>query len=234
MGSSPLEAQKPALAKLHAEQLDLCDIGVISGALSHELRNVINNVSLQVAVLKKKLPENFHAGLAVIDEQSADAAAILRELQQYRQHRQRQLYLLELNRLIGEEFGPDSQAGSFLLELAGNLPLVLGTRMEMIVLLHLLVDNARQLVPGAKNVLVQTSFVGERVRLQITAQGRSPRPDLWQELFEPPGREKTVAQLELAGCLQIVHRLEGTLRGEDLPAGGLIFIVELPKAEQAK
>jgi signal transduction histidine kinase len=224
------ETEENALRQLQAEQMGLCGIGVVSGVISHELYNVLNNISLQVAVLTKQVHEPFHAGLAVIHEQATQAAEILRSLQQYRLHHQPRPYPVDLNRLLREEFEMASRPGDALkLELAVDLPPVLGTASELKILLYLLLSNANRLATG--NSSIRTSHAAQRVHLRIAAQGRSLAPEYVQGLFEPLGQgQEPITRQELAGCQQIVRRLEGTVRAESLPQGGLAFIVELPEA----
>ncbi len=235
-----------ALRKLKAEQNDVCDIGIVSGAISHELFNVLNNISLQVAVLQKQVPETFHPGLAVIHEQGREAGAILRCLQQYRQTQLSPLYPLNLNRVIREACGADipvcladrnvcpTESQAPRLELAADLPPVLGTALELTILLRLLLSNVGRLVPGG-DLVIQAGNGPKKVILQVVAQEPGFATDRLQGLFEPLGKgQEIVPRLELAGCQQIVRRWQGTLRGENFQAGGLAFVIELPTAGEAK
>jgi signal transduction histidine kinase len=221
-----------ALRELQAEQRDLCDIGIISGGISHEFLNVLNNISLQVAVLQKQVPGTLHPGLAVIHEHGRQAGAILRSLQQYRQNHQASLYPLNLNRLIHEEFAKESQAPR--LELTADLPPVLGTASELTILLRLLLSNVGLLIPGG-HLVIQTGNAPKEVILHVVAQGPGIATDILEGLFEPLGKgQEIVPRLELAGCQQIVRRWQGILRAENFHAGGLAFVVELPAAAEAK
>ena len=227
MSSLPLSA----LRELQAEYKDLDKIAIVSGVINHELLNVLNNISLQVAVLQKQIPENFHPGLAVIHEQASAAGEILRSLQQYCRQHQSPLYPIDLNRLIRQQFEMESRKDLVRLDLPADLPPVLGTASEMRILLQLLLSSAARLVPEKGTLVIQTSQESGKIIFRLVAHGRSTALDLSAGLLLSLGKgEELVPRLELAGCQQIVRHWGGTLRAESLSLGGLAFVVELPEA----
>ncbi|MEO7127874.1 MAG: ATP-binding protein, partial [Rhodoferax sp.] len=98
-----------------------------------------------------------------------------------------------------------------------------------------LIENARRYGTGAITVGVQRE--GERAMLRVSDRGPGVPPDLRERIFEPfyrlPGASERAGGVGLGLALvkSITQRHAGTVRCEDRPGGGAIFVVDLPASD---
>ncbi|HXG11512.1 MAG TPA: sensor histidine kinase, partial [Gemmataceae bacterium] len=117
------------------------------------------------------------------------------------------------------------------LELAADLPPVLGGTGDLDRLCAFLVGNAAAVTPDGGEVLVRTARAADQVLLRIEDSGPDVAPGLLGQVFEVSAAGRVGANgLELAACRSIVRRLQGGIRAESRAGGGVAVIVELPAA----
>jgi signal transduction histidine kinase len=119
---------------------------------------------------------------------------------------------------------------------AGTVPLlpVLADPDRLVQLLLVLLDNAFRASPPGGHVTVSAAPVGRRAQVAVSDQGPGVPADQRERIFEPfarladrrrQGRGSGLG-LAIARRLAVLHG--GTLRVEDAPGGGALFVLEIP------
>jgi two-component system C4-dicarboxylate transport sensor histidine kinase DctB len=101
-----------------------------------------------------------------------------------------------------------------------------------------LVSNALDAVAGTSSPRLEVSAVasGARVVVQVRDTGPGLSDAAMAHLFEPFFTTKLAGSglgLGLAISERILRDFDGTLRGQNAPTGGAVFIVDLPFADAA-
>jgi signal transduction histidine kinase len=117
------------------------------------------------------------------------------------------------------------------LSLPSDLPILLGPAVDFRRLVAFLLSNALS-VSGAGGVRLSSERAGEAVVLRVEDSGPAIPAASLPRMFEPLGQSRPgTNRLELAACRTLVRRLQGKLRGENRPDGGVAVVVELPFAQ---
>lgn len=226
----------------------LANVGQLAGPLAHEFNNFLNLLLLNVAVLEKQIPERFRPDLVEVRRQGNEFARLVKEFQRLRHHRPGGFAPAELAPLVraavegliapdGEgpqraalRLGDGGEGVSLNLQMESGLPAVALSPAEFTHLVTYLVKNAAAAAdrPGGK-VGLRMSAADGTVHLRVEDNGPGVSPDLLGRLFEAStaGRPGT-SGLELAACRSIARRLNGTIKAENLPGGGLAVAVSFP------
>src|SRR5262245_43544761 len=76
-------------------------LGELTSSVTHEFNNILNNIMLHMAVLEQRgLSEEMRAETAHVKQSGRQAAALLKQFQQYCQGKQPALEPIQLNPLI--------------------------------------------------------------------------------------------------------------------------------------
>lgn len=137
---------------------------------------------------------------------------------------------------VVEELQPRARAKGIALSLdiSGDVPKrLLGDTLRLRQIVVNLVDNAIKYTPAGR-VEVSARLaetVGLRLRVQDTGPGIPP--DVMPHLFEPFLRAKDCGGVDGSGLglhivQQLCHVMGGSIRAENLPAGGAVFEATLP------
>jgi len=200
-------------------------LGELTGSVAHEFNNILNNIMLHLAVLEQKgLPPELKAETAQLKQSGRQAAALVRQLQQYNQERQPPLEPVDQNQLVR-----DTVDATVPTDLAADLPPVLGNPTDLKRLVRLLVNHCQAAAPGSVRVRSERSSFG--VALHVADDGPTVEPELLAKQFHPfvvsrPGSDG----VRLTVCKNLVRRLQGIIRGENGPSGGMVYVVELRAA----
>jgi hypothetical protein len=197
----------------------LLNLADMIGPVSHELRNVFNNMVLTAAVLTRAVPEELRGQVAEFRSLALRANEMLTLLDHYRQAIVASRGLVDLNEAVEEAVNQCRANG---LEVANktstDLPPVWAGRADVLRLIELLVSACRP------PVQVCTERTGSAVRLTVQA-GPPPNGESFERFFDafgPAGSGKS--QLERAACQTIARRLGVTLRTEKREGGMAVFI----------
>lgn len=239
-----LQAEERALAGCRAElagEQSTADLGCLAQPLAHEFNNFLNNLVLHLAVLEHQLGEAFRPKLVQVRQLGGEAAQLVKRYQQYRQRHTAAARPVDLNALLRDAvqtvMQPDSRrpgasAPQVMLELAPDLPGLLGAAADVRRCCTFLIANAVRVTESGK-VRVRTELADQRLLLHIEDEGPSAAADELHQLFElgktaRPGTES----LELAACQSIVRRLGGRLRAANRPERGVAVTAEFSAAAE--
>jgi len=139
--------------------------------------------------------------------------------------------LAEASRLPARTVG---ESIDIIVEVADDVPPVLGVRDGLLEAILNLLDNARQATAPTKGVIrIGAQRLGRAIRIEVEDDGPGVAEGNREKVFEPfftthiddPG-----AGLGLAISSKLVADFGGTLSYEPAPSGGARFVIELPAA----
>lgn len=249
-----LEAQESHGGELEEELQDqswLANIGELVGPVAHEMNNFFNGLTLHLAVLEHKLPETFIPELAELGKQVLGAAELVKQLQQVRRQQSLRIRPVEINLVIRETVSlltqqlypkdqlrmrgaghPEGETAAYSsipveLDLASDLPPVLGSRVDLKRLLAFLLNNAAA-AAGTARITVRTRNANAHVELRVEDPGPSIPSEFPDEVFDLSGVcRKGTNVLELAACKALAGRLQARILCQNRHNGGVAMIVEL-------
>jgi signal transduction histidine kinase len=214
-----------------ARQARLTTVGELAGLVAHEFNNALNGIVLHVAVIGLDAPEKLRNELGVIRQLAANAAMLVRKLQQFSRQQRPALSPVDLNAVVRGS-ARDAAGTTITLDLAADLPTILGIEAELRRILDLLLAHAAAaMAPAPGTVTIRTRGVDRKVVLRVEDGGPKVDEEALPQLFEPfstirPGSNGS----DLPICKALVRRLQGSLQAENRPEGGLAFVAEWPAA----
>ena len=237
-----------------AEQAWLADVGELAGPLAHEFNNVLNTVLLHVAVLQYAIPENLRPDLQEIHKQCTAMGRLVKQFQQLRRDWQAETQRADPKQAVREalailEREREGQGGitrtletsaeaarsvsqRVVLELVPELTPVCASHADLSRLVVLLIRNSLLAAPTDAKVKLRSQTVGDKFVLEIEDTGPPVPVETLALFFEPAVQARDgTRSLELAACKSLLRRIQGTIRCESPPNGGLAVIVTLPKAK---
>jgi two-component system, LuxR family, sensor kinase FixL len=216
----------------------LADRGELAGPLTHEINNLLNMLTLHLALVQQRSPADLTPDVLAIRQHVTQAADVVLRFQRYGGKSASEPDLVDLNTALREvvEALPNLPPHApVVLELDPALPRVRAYEADLRRLGRFLVTNAlRALPPTGPAVMVRTRAVEGGVVLQVEDSGPEVAPEAVPQLFEPGGEPREgMCRLEMAACRSIVRRLNGKLQAQPRPGGGLIISAALPVASLA-
>jgi signal transduction histidine kinase len=211
-------------------------------AVMHEFNNLFNNLVLQLEILKRtQASEEFTAQAGSLQQKCRQVAALLKKLHHFGESRQPPFRPVDLNQIVREVVGgsrsnvPRQWPAPIVLELAQALPPLPSSAFDLNRLVELLLNHATAMTAQPASVLVRTELQSNRCRLVVADKGPAVPAGEMQKVFEPfttlrPGGDEWT----LAVCKILARRLRGSVRGENLPEGGLAITVEFDLDSAAK
>jgi PAS domain S-box-containing protein len=243
------QREATAAAALQREELAhlsrISTLGVLSGSLAHELNQPLG-IILSNAEAAQFLLESDHPDLEVLSAILADIVsedrragevitrlrALLRRGETIPMPQDVNECVLEVLKLCRSEL----IGRGVLVEtnLAEDLAPGLIDRVHLQQVLLNLITNACDAMagnpPGERPLLLETSLVGNEVRIAVRDRGIG-LPDDHEHLFEPFRTTKSHGLgMGLAICRTLITSHDGTLWAEPNPDHGTTFFVALPKA----
>jgi signal transduction histidine kinase len=220
------------------EQEKLAAIGGIAAGIAHEIKNPLFAISSGIQLLQEEL--------ALDDEQRMTFEIIYRDVMRM-DRLVRQLQLLSarprLNRSV-QRVADLIQAAVTLnrgllaeksLKMAASvppdLPDLVVDRDQFLQVLFNLIQNAISVSPRGGRIEAAAEAGPDRASVIIKVRDEGPGipADLRERIFEPFFTTKTSsAGMGLAVSRRIALDHGGSLRGEDHPQGGAMFVFELP------
>ncbi len=232
----------------------LAAIGRVSAQITHEIRNPLSSIGLNAELLQDALTEaTFEApsrraeALALLDAMAREIDRLTEISEEYlsfvrppRPGATRDAVDLgELAEDLLSFLSPELSAANVQvdLQLAPDLPRVVGDEGQLRQALRNLVRNAREAMAprgGKLTVRARPAPDGRSVLLDVADQGPGVAPEALAHLFDPFFSTKAQGTgLGLALTQQIAADHGGSLSCQSPPGGGATFTMTLPAADEA-
>lgn len=236
--------------KLHLERAlrhseKLAALGQLASRLAHEIGTPLNVIQGRAEQLlqRETLTAKDRAFISVIVTQIERISGFIRQLLTLARRPEPLLRVAHLNDIVRrawEVVNDRSRGSEVTLDLAENLPPVLGDPDQLQQIVLNLSVNALQAIGPDGRVTLTTRFpqngspsTGNCVAVVVADTGPSIPPEDLPHIFEPFFTTKGIlggAGLGLAICREIVLSHHGEIRVESEPGQGTRFIVSLPQA----
>jgi len=242
-------AQKQEEQLIHSTRL--AELGEMAAAVAHELNQPltgIRNFARNAFYMIEKdvgSPDEIKTNLRHISEQVDRASKIISQMRALTRKTDRQFALVDINSTVRESVEflmPQFRLAGVevALELATDLPQVMGDRIRLEQVFLNLLTNARHAMEEApvRHLRVKTYLnAGARhpVRVEVIDTGKGFTPEEAGKLFRPFFTTKKPGQgtgLGLSISLSIIKDHQGTIEAEGAPGQGAKFTVSLPIAQQ--
>jgi signal transduction histidine kinase len=219
-------------AILLADEIALADVGELSGPLTHEVNNLLNNLTLHLAVMQQVGPTTLGPDLEAIRRQITQFAGVVSRFQRRRQRDRGEAPTVDLNAAITEAAAMLKPA-TINLDLEHQLPGVRGHAADLRRLCRFLLANGvRAVGHSGPPVLARTRRSAASVQLLVEDAGPDVPESALPRIFEPANEcREGICGLELAACRTLIRRLGGAVEASPRPGGGLVIAVTLPAAQ---
>lgn len=227
---------------LHAAKLST--LGTMAAGVAHEIGNPLASLQTRLALMRRRQGDEVfqRASLGILEQQLGRIAGIVRSISRFARRRDPERALCDLGELADEavklvRLDPRSAGAGFRLELATDLPLVVGVRDQLMQVLLNILLNALEAMSGHGTVTVSTHSNGEQVVLAVADSGPGIDPALRERLFTAfASTKRDGSGLGLFICQSLVHAHGGSIEVEEVDReapGGATFRLRLPAAAAA-
>ena len=214
--------------------------GEVARRLAHEIKNPLTPIQLSAERLEHKLADKLDEADAdvlqrathTIVNQVAAMKSMVDAFGEYARAPQLNLQSLDLNRLAREVLALYEPSGiEIRLDLAPQLPQVMGDATLLRQVMHNLLQNAQDALAGVAQPLIRVCTEADEkwVKLSISDNGCGFPEHLMARLFEPYVTTKQKGTgLGLAIVKKIVEEHQGTIQVENIQPQGACVTVLLP------
>jgi signal transduction histidine kinase len=220
-------------------------LGEMSGALAHELRQPLTAILSYAQGVRRLIEQQspdldkvLH-GLDAIVKADKHAGGVLDRVRALLKGSDPQPEPLDINQTIRETLELASleiraRAVASVTHLAGDLPKILGDRVQLQQVLMNVILNAcdamTEVIPAHRWLSVTTSLDDEQIQILVRDAGPGIRQHDIDRVFEPFVTTKQGGLgLGLAICRSIVRAQGGEIRAFNNPEGGSTFQISLPR-----
>lgn len=250
-----LSAERAAEQNTRALEVRLAHVGrfnlmgEMAAGIAHEINQPLSAIAAYAQagkrVLQRGKPDAAMLAdiCAKIDDQARRAGQVIDNLRKFIRKQDIETQLLDVNRVIGDvmtliEADAHSESIPVHVHAAEGLPKVRADAVQLQQVLLNLTRNSVDAMRGAlgkeRGIVVATA-PAERggVAISVTDHGHGVSAQLGEEIFHPfVTTKRDGLGVGLAISKTIVHSYGGTLKYAENPAGGTVFTVELPAADQ--
>ena len=232
------ETRLTHLESAHAQTARLASLGFMLASVSHEISNPLTAVHSILQVLQSRRGASaatLEQGLRNIASSVRRILAITRKLNVFARASNDAACAFAIDTAIDEAaslFGYDSLGETVeMLHEPNPEAWVFGHPDQLQQVFNNVFLNAAQAMRGAGSISVKTSLRGQTVEVAIRDTGPGLAPEVKSRVFDPffstkPSGEGT--GLGLAISHEIVHEHNGSIRADNHPDGGALFVVTLP------
>ena len=235
------------LVQQHLEQERLAAAGETVAYLSHAIKNILQGMrsggDLIKGGLSKQDIERIGQGWGILDRNLDKCSQLMMNMLQFSKERQPRIETVDINRVIKEavaelQSAADRKSIVLLTDLSDDVPPIpLDFDGSQQLMLNL-IGNAIDAVPandGVINVRSQFNTDPPELILEVADNGAGVPEGLREKIFEPFQSTKGHGGtgLGLAVCRKFVQEMQGSIRVENQPEGGAVFIVTLPTSASA-
>ncbi len=232
------------------ESRHMAVIGQFASQLSHEIRNPLTSIKLNLqrldrGVASQRIPEEYAGPVGISLREVSRLDHVVRGVLNVSRMRAPKRELCSLHEAIEESLEViglqlDEQGIVLQQDLVASEDVVRGDAEQLKgVFLNLLLNAAEAMPDGGAVTLHSEVVDGERgrgqrvIRVRIADEGHGVSPEMQEKIFEPFFTTKEEGTgFGLALAQHVVEEHEGILRLESVgtPTGGAVFVVELPLA----
>jgi len=222
-------------------------LGELAGSLAHELNQPLAAIlSSAQAALRFLKSGHLEPGLfqKILDQIVADdkrAASMISSMRTMLKKGAANTERLDIKDLVAEVvtiFHGEAVNRRVRIETAldrGPLRVMAGKTQLLQVLLNLMINAAQAMAAnrgGDRRLVLATRREGQHVVVSVRDVGPGIDPDHLDKLFTPLFTTRPEGMgMGLAVCRRIVEALGGTIRAENHPDRGAVFIIELPAVD---
>jgi len=216
----------------------LATIGKMAAHVTHEIRNPLSSIALNLELLEEQLPvgdAEAHVLFRAIGKEVERLSALSQQYLSFARRKAPSRELEDVGQIALEaaEFvRPElAQHGVKLkLEVTPDLPAVPGDEAQLKQALYNLLRNAREAMPAGGTVTLGVARDDSHVIVSVDDEGKGIDPDARARLFEPFFTTKSGGTgLGLAITQHIVLSHGGSISCEPAPGGhGTRFAIKLP------
>jgi signal transduction histidine kinase len=233
------EAEREALTQGARRAEKLAALGTLAAGLAHELNNPIGIMSSRIELMLLEggaaLSDEVREDLRVLHRQTQRAARITQGLLSFARRSAGERAPVDLNHVVRETLmlveSQITKAGvRLVVDLAAELPVILGDADTLQQVVLNLVTNARDALAGGGDIRIVTR-VRKRslVELVVADTGPGIAPQDLPRVFDPFFTTKPAGTgLGLAITHGIVNEHHGTIDVESAPGQGTRFILTFP------
>ncbi|MFQ5912133.1 MAG: GAF domain-containing protein [Nitrospinota bacterium] len=236
------ELQKTQALLVRSEKM--AAVGTLVAGVAHETLNPLNNLSVQIQMLKRGIladdPKRLSNSYQVIDKQVNRIARITQNLLQFTRCRESQMKKLDVRSVLDRVV--DLVEDPYRLEKMDvvrdydpHLPLVEADEDRLSQVFLNLIGNAKDAMPEGGRVTLRarssTCNGSARVRIEVEDTGTGITKDVLNRIFDPFFTTKPEGKgtgLGLSVSYGIVENHGGKLDVESKEGKGTTFLVELP------
>jgi PAS domain S-box-containing protein len=233
------EAERAALALAARRAEKLAALGTLAAGLAHELNNPIGIMSSRIEVMLmegEELPEHLREDLEVLHRQTQRVARITHGLLTFARTSAGEREPVDLNHVVREtlllaETQITKRGVKVTVDLAADLPAILGDADTLQQVMLNLVTNARDAVESGGEIRIATSRreSDRTIELVVADTGRGIAPEDLSRIFDPFFTTKSEGTgLGLSLTHGIVREHGGTIDVESAPGRGTRFVLAFP------
>jgi two-component system, LuxR family, sensor kinase FixL len=229
---------------LHASRLSV--MGQMASTMAHELNQPLTAVTNYLEAGRHMIaqgtgePERISDLMEKAVAQAQRAGEVIRRLRQFVSKGETERHTHNINQLVEEALalglmGARQSGVRVSLELEHNLLPVAVDPVQIQQVVLNLVRNAIEAMEEVdrRELTIATRTIDGRIETSIGDTGPGIAPELADRLFQPfVTTKKTGMGLGLSICREIVEAHHGRLTVAARPAGGTVFHLTLPKADQ--
>jgi signal transduction histidine kinase len=260
--ASAFETMVRAIAGMREQMLSadrLATIGKMAAHVTHEIRNPLSSMALNVELLEDELPDDAKEARAILASVQRELTRLTALTEQYlsiARHRKAKVEPEDLRVIVREavEFIQRDLARRKIY-IALNLPesavILALDEMQLRQALFNLIRNADEAMPDGGTVTItlseltqervsshaggdDASVTNEWVQLTFEDEGPGIEPEMAPKIFDPfVTTKQTGTGLGLAVTRQIVESHGGRIRCESVAGQGARFVIEFPKPKGA-
>jgi signal transduction histidine kinase len=221
-------------------------LGEMVAEVGHHFNNFLAIILLNAELLEKKLKryraEGIKERLRIIVWTANEGAEIVRRLQHFTQ---RQVSIQDFSRIDLNEIVRSVMASTSLhwkdkaeargttikiKEKLGKLPLLLGSRSELMEVLTNLIFNALDAMEEGGEITIRTEAKGNEVLLYFTDTGKGIPKRIKDRIFDPffTTKDPKASGLGLSVCYGIIKRHKGKIKVDSIKGKGTTFTISIP------
>jgi len=216
-------------------------LGEIAGGVAHEINNPLTTVSgwLQILLAEVDCNEKRCAALQLMNDEVTRIANIVQHLQTFGRRAPAEQQRVRINRLLTDvlaliEYQIRNENIELLLDLAADVPLVLGDANQLKQVFLNIIVNARQAMPHGGKLTISSLVTDDgAVEVVLGDTGMGMSDEVLQRVFDPfytTKGHRGGSGIGLFLCRNIIKDHDGVMTVSSRPGEGTTFVVSLPAA----